>query len=405
MKKLFLLFFLASVVWSCEEVNDSGIERVQVAVPQTMSLAEFRTSVSVENAQPIQQSGKIYAYDDLIFINDQLEGVHVLDNSDPSNPIQKNFLKIPQNTDVAIKDDKLYANSGPDLVVFDLSDVTNIEYETRIENVFNYYYPTMPEGVSYLDESDYDYETEIIIGFEVRTEYREIQNDIAFFDGAEASGGTGTGGSMARFKIVNDYLYTVTESEIHIFDIQTQENPIAVNSEYVGWQIETIFNQGDYLYLGSSSGMYIYSIENPAAPSYVSRIDHVVGCDPVVVQGDWAYVTIRGGNDCGQNLSQLEVIDISNKNMPERVAVYEMAEPYGLGIKDDHLFVCDGSEGLKVFDASATPEISLIDHFENIETYDVIPLENVLLMVGGDILYQYRYTSEGIVLLSSFSLN
>ena len=405
MKKLFLLFFLASVVWSCEEVNDSGIERVQVAVPQTMSLAEFRTSVSVENAQPIQQSGKIYAYDDLIFINDQLEGVHVLDNSDPSNPIQKNFLKIPQNTDVAIKDDKLYANSGPDLVVFDLSDVTNIEYETRIENVFNYYYPTMPEGVSYLDESDYDYETEIIIGFEVRTEYREIQNDIAFFDGAEASGGTGTGGSMARFKIVNDYLYTVTESEIHIFDIQTQENPIAVNSEYVGWQIETIFNQGDYLYLGSSSGMYIYSIENPAAPSYVSRIDHVVGCDPVVVQGDWAYVTIRGGNDCGQNLSQLEVIDISNKNMPERVAVYEMAEPYGLGIKDDHLFVCDGSEGLKVFDASATPEISLIDHFENIETYDVIPLENVLLMVGGYMLYQYRYTSEGIVLLSSFSLN
>ncbi len=405
MKKLFLLFFLASVVWSCEEVNDSGIERVQVAVPQTMSLAEFRTSVSVENAQPIQQSGKIYAYDDLIFINDQLEGVHVLDNSDPSNPIQKNFLKIPQNTDVAIKDDKLYANSGPDLVVFDLSDVTNIEYETRIENVFNYYYPTMPEGVSYLDESDYDYETEIIIGFEVRTEYREIQNDIAFFDGAEASGGTGTGGSMARFKIVNDYLYTVTESEIHIFDIQTQENPIAVNSEYVGWQIETIFNQGDYLYLGSSSGMYIYSIENPAAPSYVSRIDHVVGCDPVVVQGDWAYVTIRGGNDCGQNLSQLEVIDISNKNMPERVAVYEMEEPYGLGIKDDHLFVCDGSEGLKVFDASATPEISLIDHFENIETYDIIPLENVLLMVGGDMLYQYRYTSEGIVLLSSFSLN
>ncbi|MEO2059610.1 MAG: hypothetical protein ABGW76_05980 [Mesonia sp.] len=405
MKKLFLLFFLASVVWSCEEVNDSGIERVQVAVPQTMSLAEFRTSASVENAQPIQQSGKIYAYHDLIFINDQLEGVHVLDNSDPSNPIQKNFLKIPQNTDVAIKDDKLYANSGPDLVVFDLSDETNIEYETRIENVFNYYYPTMPEGVSYLDESDYDYETEIIIGFEVRTEYREIQNDIAFFDGAEASGGTGTGGSMARFKIVNDYLYTVTESEIHIFDIQTSENPIAVNSEYVGWQIETIFNQGNYLYLGSSSGMYIYSIENPAAPSYVSQIDHVMGCDPVVVQGDWAYVTIRGGNDCGQNLSQLEVIDISNKNMPERVAVYEMAEPYGLGIKDDHLFVCDGSEGLKVFDASTTPEISLIDHFENIETYDVIPLENVLLMVGGDMLYQYRYTSEGIVLLSSFSLN
>ncbi len=406
MKKILLLFVLAGLCVGCDDVN-SNLERVQVAVPLTMSLDEFRSSVSVENAQNIEESGKIYTYHNLIFINDNLKGVHVIDNSDPSHPVQKNFLKIPQNTDVAVKDNKLYANSGPDLVVFDISNVNNIEYETRIENVFPNYYPPVTEEADYIDYPEIDFASEIIIGYEVKAEFREPQNDMVLFtnDAVEVAGASGTGGSMARFKIVKDYLYTVTESQIHIFDINSPENPVSINSEYVGWQIETIFYQDDYLYLGSSSGMYIYDIANATSPTYVSEISHVMGCDPVVVQGDLAYVTIRGGNICGQDFSQLEVIDVSDKTLPERIAVYEMKEPYGLGIKDNNLFVCDGSAGLKVYDASASPELTLIDQFEDIETFDVIPLENVLLMVGGETLYQYRYTSEGIQLLSTFSLN
>lgn len=406
MKKILLLFVLAGLCFGCDDDN-SNVERVQVAVPLTMSLDEFRSSVSVENAQNIEESGKIYTYHNLIFINDNLKGVHVIDNRDPSHPVQKNFLKIPQNTDVAVKDNKLYANSGPDLVVFDISNINNIEYETRIENVFPNYYPPVTEEADYIDYPEIDFASEIIIGYEVKTEFREPQNDMVLFanDAVEAAGGSGTGGSMARFKIVKDYLYTVTESQIHIFNINSPENPVAINSEYVGWQIETIFYQDDYLYLGSSSGMYIYDIANATSPTYVSEISHVMGCDPVVVQGDLAYVTIRGGNICGQDFSQLEVIDVSDKSLPERIAVYEMKEPYGLGIKGNHLFVCDGSAGLKVYDASASPELTLIDQFEDIETFDVIPLENVLLMVGGETLYQYRYTSEGIQLLSTFSLN
>lgn len=407
MKKILLLFVFAGLCWGCDDDDNSKLERVQVAVPLTMSLDELRSSVSVESAQSIEESGKIYTYQDLIFINDNLKGVHVIDNSDPSNPVQKNFLKIPQNTDVAVKDNKLYANSGPDLVVFDISNVNGIQYETRMEHVFPNYYPPVMEEADYVDYPEIDFASEIIIGYEVKTEFRKIE-DVRVFDGVENSdalSGSGTGGSMARFKIIKDYLYSVTESQIHIFNISTPENPTAVNTEYVGWQIETIFNQGDYLYLGSADGMYIYDITNATVPTYVSQITHVMGCDPVVVQGDLAYVTIRGGNMCGQDFSQLEIIDVSDKAMPERIAVYEMEEPYGLGIKDNHLFVCDGSAGLKVYDASASPELTLIDRFEDIETFDVIPLQDVLLMVGGEKLYQYRYTSEGIQLLSTFSLN
>jgi hypothetical protein len=69
--------------------------------------------------------------------------------------------------------------------------------------------------------------------------------------------------------------------------------------------------------------------------------------------------------------------------------------PHGLGIDDKILFVCDGDAGLKVFDATDPMEIHLhqLAHFPDIKSYDVIPMEGVLMMIGADGLYQYDYTN------------
>ncbi len=219
------------------------------------------------------------------------------------------------------------------------------------------------------------------------------------------NGNAGQGGSLARFSIKGDYLYVAEESELSVFDISNPEITSLLHEEYAGWQIETIFNADDYLYLGSSTGMYIYSIENPASPRQVSYLQHVMGCDPVVVDGNYAYVTIRGGNACGQEQNILDVVDISDKSMPQIVNRYNMENPYGLGVKDNWLFVCDGSAGLKVYDIENTPDLRLIDQFSNINTYDVIPLADKLLMVGDNTLYQYSYKGNEVSLLSSFALN
>ena len=82
-----------------------------------------------------------------------------------------------------------------------------------------------------------------------------------------------------------------------------------------------------------------------------------------------------------------------------------MDNPYGLGIKNDLLFICDGKSGLKVYDKSKVEDLQLVDHFKNINTFDVVRLGDHLLMIGEDMLYQYTYTEEGISLLSQFSLN
>ncbi len=393
---------------SCSEEPQEDL--VSVAVPITQSIADFRASVKIEEPRTIKESGKIYSWNDYIFINDKNEGVHIIDNTDPYNPVKIKFLKIPRNMDIAIKNSKLYADSGMDLVVFNISDVNNIQETARIKDVFPAYIQTVPEGARYVDFENFNTEQEVIIGY-LMEKRRIEETNIGFgtFEGsnffASDGGNSGTGGSMARFSIKDNFLYVADQNSLSVFDISSAANPNRISSEYAGWQIETIFNYEDHLYLGSATGMFIYSIEDPASPQHVSFLQHVLGCDPVVVKDNFAYVTIRGGNECEQNFNQLDIVDISDKQNPAIVNTYEMYNPYGLGIKDDWLFVCDGDAGLKVFDIKNTPNLEQVDQFSNINTYDVIPLEDKLLMVGDNILYQYSYKGKEVNLISRFTLN
>ena len=110
------------------------------------------------------------------------------------------------------------------------------------------------------------------------------------------------------------------------------------------------------------------------------------------------------GNPCGQLESVLEVIDISNKTTPILVGRYPLENPYGLGIKGNTLFVCDGTSGLKLFDKVDPLQVKLTKTYHNIQSKDVIPLENSLLMLGENVLYQYTYVEGGVALISSYSL-
>jgi hypothetical protein len=151
--------------------------------------------------------------------------------------------------------------------------------------------------------------------------------------------------------------------------------------------------------------MYIYDLSTPASPEFVSEFQHGTACDPVVVDGDYAYVTLRGGNNCGATESGLFIVDISNIANPVLAKSYGLDEPYGLGVKDEKLFVCDGSSGLRVYDKTDINDLRELNHFTDIITYDVIPLEDLLLMVGDGVLYQYEYSENDIALVSTLELN
>lgn len=411
MKQIIFIFAFVCL-WSCQD-DDNGYEIINVAIPEMMSKTEFRNSVEIQSAKPIVEAGKIYAYDDYIFISDKDVGVHVIDNSKPKAPKTISYLKIPGNEDMSIKNNYLYADSATDLLVFDISDILNITFIERLEDVFSAYDYQIPNEAEYADFNNFDFENQIVVGWKIVQERREIirNSELVFNDAALSNSSSaeissvGVGGSLARFQIVQDYLYTVGSHEMSIFNISQLSAPVLETVQPSGWNIETMFYADDYLYLGGTNGMYIFSMENPASPSYVSQFTHWEGCDPVVVDGNYAYLTLRGGNACGQLESVLEVIDISDKANPTLAARHTLDNPYGLGFMNNSLFVCDGTSGLKVFDKTNPLELQQIQTFPNVHAKDVIPLNNSLLMIGDGVMYQYQYDDNGLQLLSTYSLN
>lgn len=214
--------------------------------------------------------------------------------------------------------------------------------------------------------------------------------------GLSESSTTGVGGSLARFAIIGDYLYVIDNTKLTTLDISDATAPTPVAEPIPVTQgVETIFPLNNYLFLGTQSGMYIYEIMSDGIPNFVSTYQHVVSCDPVVANTEYAYVTLRV-SECRQAAAGaanlLEVIDISNINNPQVVGSYDLEAPRGLGLDGEVLFVCQGSNGLRVYSTADPLNLQEITHLPDINAYDVIPLGGLLLVVGPDKLIQLDYT-------------
>lgn len=68
-----------------------------------------------------------------------------------------------------------------------------------------------------------------------------------------------------------------------------------------------------------------------------------------------------------------------------------MASPHGLGIDGTCLFLCDGTNGLKVYDVANAADIKLVHEVNDIDAYDVIPRQGLLTLTGEDGIFQFSY--------------
>lgn len=222
----------------------------------------------------------------------------------------------------------------------------------------------------------------------------------------DSGGDSGTGGSMARFACVDDHLYVVDGDYLKTFDISDSSRIVPTSRIAASWssEIETIFPADSLLFLGSRNGMHIYSIKTPAKPDFIYRYEHVVSCDPVVVQGKYAYVTMRTDPDnwsCNRGVNELEVIDLSNILQPQSKGVYSMLNPRGLSIDGNLLFVCDGVS-LIVFDSSNPLALTRKKQIDLDATpYDVIAKNGVLVLSYANGFKQYSYSNDTIQELST----
>ena len=360
--------------------------------PIYKTLDECRAGIAAQAPREMRKPGKIYAHGDYLFINEKQEGIHVVDNSDPANPQKIAFWSIPGNVDIAMRGQYLYADQYIDLLTIDITELQNPQVVCRSENAFPLFGFDPYRGFI-VDYTQTDV-TEKVPCEEQNNWFR--RENVLFIDAAFDSNkgggsgipaGAGIAGSYARFGLFGEYLYTVDQSLLRSWSVAT---PCAqrLDSIYAGWNIETIFPWKDRLFLGSQTGLFIFNNSNPAHPVLESTFSHATGCDPVVCDDQYAYVTIHGGTTCNGTFNQLDVIGIEHLPATSLLKTYAMKRPFGLSVTNEHLFLCD--DGLKIFDKTDPLKMKELSHLKNIEAYDVIALsDSHLLLIGDGGFYQF----------------
>jgi hypothetical protein len=389
-------------------LKDHITKTYTIYTPVYKERSEVLANIKSNTPQPIEQKGKIFLYGNYIFLNELNKGVHVINNSNPAAPVRVAFIDIPGNVDIAVKGNTLYADLYTDLLAIDISNPLQSQLKKVVRNVF----PERQYSSTFQADT-----TKVIVDWIAKDTTVDAGDEriIGVWDrvlfAAPASSGTrasapGIAGSMSRFTIVDDYLYAVNTYSLNVLHIATPQDPTKISTASIGANIETIYPFKDKLFIGSSAGLFIYSIADPAAPVRQGQFTHARACDPVVVDDDYAYVTLRAGTFCTGVNNQLDVVNVQNLMAPTLAKTYPMTNPHGLAKDGNLLFICDGKDGLKVFDASNVMDIKQIKHIKDINTYDAIAWNGLLMVVAGDGLYQYSYrTGTDLTLLSKMSIN
>ncbi len=422
-KKIWLLnnicFLVFIAFFSTGCMKDKVTRTYTISTPIYEVLTKFREAIKSQPSVEISNPGKITVSGKYIFLSETNVGIHVIDNSNPSSPKNVSFINIPGNEDMAIKGNTLYADAYGDLVSFDITDPLNVVAKNFATNVF-------PDHSIYFLSSTYTAGSvfnpdsiNVIVGWSTRDTtvdydpnynvypvyFNTCANCYTFAPSAasnQSSNTVATNGSLARFSIVNNFLYTVGPNNLLAFDISQPFAPAFTNSVLVDWHVETIYPLKDKLFIGTNNGMYMYDIlSSPSNPTLIGQFIHARGCDPVIADNDYAYITLNDSSACLGFYNELQIVNITDMANSFMVKSYQLTHPIGLSKDGNNLFVCDDKDGLKVYDASDPANLLLLKQLKDAEVYDVIAENGLAIVMAKDGIYQYDYTDLNNIRLVS----
>ena len=391
MKKYsWVLISILFILQSC--IKDQQFRKTTIYKPVYKTKEEVWANIKSAAAEELSSPGKIYYKDGFVFLNELNKGIHIIDVRNPANPVNLSFIHIPGAVDIAVRGNILYADMYTDLVAVDITDPTNVKLTHVEPGVFpRRYYYSMGEDTSKIITEWTAVDTVLRDGVDLfmwgsRREIMTINGLTAASGGDRAA--NGTGGSMARFALSDDRLYTVGDTELKVFNVTAPEKPTFIKEVSAGgWGIETIFPFGKNLFIGSMNGMYIFDINAKNDPKQIGTFVHARVCDPVITDGKHAFVTLRNGSKCAGYINQLDVVDIADLTKPVLVKSYPLTNPHGLSKEDNILVICDGKDGVKFFDATVVDNIKQLSHIKGMNAFDVIALGKIAMVSAEDALY------------------
>ncbi|MEM6644328.1 MAG: hypothetical protein AAF616_15220 [Bacteroidota bacterium] len=413
---LTISIFLVAAFVSCD-----GLEEVKITYTEANAIYGDLEAIrnTPLNAAPrsISNAGKIFMTDQILLIGEESEGIHVYDNSDPSLPTPILFMQIPRNREFFISEDFIYAESVYDMLKIDFSDPQNPRINTRIPFAFGEEL-TNGQGETLIG-FNYELVTREIDKEDDLFNYLSLNDNFAYYDfsqrlippsavPASFSGSSGGQiGSINKIAVQDGHLYTVSRSQLSVY----QTAPFTqLMRENVGSNLETVYPFNNRLFIGTNNSVEIFNVEDPAQPQYESSYWHATSCDPVLpVSEETAYATLRTGDfaACPGDINALIVLGLSHQRGDVReIQEIPMESPYGLTMIDNLLYVGEGENGLKIFDAASEQNLRLIKHDKNIKAYDVLPhpsRANYLLVAGPTGLVQYKLSDDQYLPLSTIS--
>lgn len=411
-------------------LKDTGTAHYKLYIPVYENADKVRASIKNDVPQPIANAGKMCILGNTIYLVELEKGIHIIDNTNPSAPVNKAFINIPGNEDIAVEGNMLYADLYSDLAAIDISNLGNIKLKTFIPNIFperrliNGVYLSDPTKIptSWIIK-DTAVSVYLAEGQGIWTGsgylYRGVLSDPAFlfaaspgmYSASSYAGPSTTGvvGSMAKIAITGNHLYAVSQSSLNAISIADPASPSFLTNKNLHLGIgaaETIYPFNDKLFIGSTAGMYIFSIADPDKPAQLSTFTHAKVCDPVITDGTNAYITLHSGTGCGGIENELQIVNVQDVLHPSFIKKYPFSSPRGLSKDGNILFVCDAIDGLKIFDATDVNNLVLKQTISVGTAYDVICINKILYVSTKEGLHQFDYTNlSNITKLSTLSLN
>jgi hypothetical protein len=319
--------------------------------------------------------------DGTLYVSDQFTGVHVYDVADPAAPRAVTTIALDGNRGSAVKDDILYASEKNKLHVYRREGDT-FTLVTTLESEYDYDGGDVP-----WNEGPDEYSFACVCG--TRDESPVMP--------ASQSGGS----SYATFAVIDDYLYRVDRYQLVVYDIQAPAAPVELQRLTLDWTIETIYPTPEYLFIGGESGMFVCDRADPANPDLIGMVQHIRACDPVVVSGDIAYVTVRGGNQCGASPDELMIVDVSSPSAPRVVGVKPLATPHGLALREPFLYVSTGQSGYTLLDVTRPTAPAELEKWADWPTKDFLWSNDLLYVLGFDDLRIYDVSDPKTPILKS----
>ncbi len=105
------------------------------SVPIIEKRAHVEASIRLTAPRPIANAGSVVSHQQFLYVVERYEGLHIIDNSNPSAPRKTGFLRIPGSYHVALSGGLLVADNSADVLTFDLTDPSSPKVRERKNNI------------------------------------------------------------------------------------------------------------------------------------------------------------------------------------------------------------------------------------------------------------------------------